>query len=107
MCRESNYFYYSKTLEGEQYRVSCRRRVPPGTGPPTGPAHTRAAQLRWGAQQTHVERRAAWTCKTLGSFLIGGQRHNLWSPGQGGKARFAAAAGVRIDCPRPSIVPVP
>ena len=34
--REGKYFYYSKTLEGEQYRVSCRRRMPPGMGPPTG-----------------------------------------------------------------------
>ncbi|KAK9844192.1 hypothetical protein WJX81_007696 [Elliptochloris bilobata] len=33
--REGNYYYYSKTLEGEQYRVSCRRRMPPGAGPPT------------------------------------------------------------------------
>ena len=36
-CREGKYFYYSKTLAGEQYRVNCRRRMPPGMGPPTGP----------------------------------------------------------------------
>ena len=36
-CREGKYFYYSKTLEGEQYRVNCRRRMPLGMGRPTGP----------------------------------------------------------------------
>ena len=30
------YYYYSRTLEGQQYRVHCRRKVPSGQGPPSG-----------------------------------------------------------------------
>ncbi|KAK9830261.1 hypothetical protein WJX72_010654 [[Myrmecia] bisecta] len=33
--RHEGYYYYSRTLEGEQYRVHCRRRVPPLAGPAT------------------------------------------------------------------------
>lgn len=35
-CREEGYFYYSRTLEGQQYSVHARRRAPAGMGPPTG-----------------------------------------------------------------------
>ena len=31
----SGFYYYSRTLEGAQYRVHCRVAVPPGAGPPT------------------------------------------------------------------------
>ncbi|KAK9810609.1 hypothetical protein WJX73_004170 [Symbiochloris irregularis] len=33
--RESGYYYYSRTLEDQQYRVHCRRKVPSGQGPPS------------------------------------------------------------------------
>jgi len=31
--RRGGYYYYSRTLEGQQYRMYCRRRVPPGAKP--------------------------------------------------------------------------
>ncbi len=34
--RDRDYFYYSRTLEGKQYKVICRRRVPAQSGPPSG-----------------------------------------------------------------------
>ena len=34
-CRYSGYYYYTRTLEGQQYKVHCRRRVPPGAGAPS------------------------------------------------------------------------
>lgn len=52
--REGKYFYYSKTLEGEQYRVSCRRRMPPGMEPPTGVTvltHSEQVRVMWGRDQ--------------------------------------------------------
>jgi hypothetical protein len=33
--RHGAYYYYSRTREGQQYRVHCRRRVPPSAGPPS------------------------------------------------------------------------
>lgn len=33
--RYEGYYYYSRTVEGGQYRVRCRRRLPPGTPPPS------------------------------------------------------------------------
>lgn len=33
--RDGPFFYYSRTLEGKQYRVHCRRRLPPNAGPPS------------------------------------------------------------------------
>jgi hypothetical protein len=29
------YYYYSKTLEGGQYKIHCRRKVPEAAGPAT------------------------------------------------------------------------
>jgi Prolyl oligopeptidase, N-terminal beta-propeller domain len=34
--RHHGFYYYTRTLEGAQYRVHCRRAVPSGTGPQTG-----------------------------------------------------------------------
>ena len=34
--RYHEYYYYTRTEEGKQYSVHCRRRVPPGAGPVTG-----------------------------------------------------------------------
>ena len=34
--RDKGYFYYSRTLEGKQYKVICRRKVPEKAGPPSG-----------------------------------------------------------------------
>lgn len=28
--RHGDFYYYSKTLEGQQYKIHCRRRVPTG-----------------------------------------------------------------------------
>ena len=33
--RKGGYYYYSRTLEGAQYRVHCRCKVPTSAGPPT------------------------------------------------------------------------
>lgn len=33
--RYQGYFYYTRTEEGAQYALHCRRRVPPGLGAPT------------------------------------------------------------------------
>ena len=33
--RHGEYYYYSETLEGKQYRVHKRRLAPPGAGPDT------------------------------------------------------------------------
>lgn len=33
--RDSGYMYYSRTLEGQQYRVHCRRKLPADAPPPT------------------------------------------------------------------------
>ena len=33
--RFKGYFYYTRTLEGAQYAVHCRRPLPPGAAPPT------------------------------------------------------------------------
>lgn len=33
--RFKNYFYYTRTLEGAQYAVHCRRALPPGVPPPS------------------------------------------------------------------------
>ncbi|KAK9831069.1 hypothetical protein WJX74_002118 [Apatococcus lobatus] len=33
--REKGYFYYSRTLEGKQYKVHCRRKVSEQAGPPS------------------------------------------------------------------------
>ena len=38
--REDGYFYYTRTLEGKQYSVHARRRVPDSLGAPTGKDHT-------------------------------------------------------------------
>ena len=35
-CREEGFYYYIQTIEGLQYSVHKRRRVPPTAGPPTG-----------------------------------------------------------------------
>lgn len=35
LCRYKNYFYYTRTLEGAQYAVHCRRALAPGAPPPT------------------------------------------------------------------------
>ena len=35
-CRDGPYMYYSRTEEGKQYRVHCRRRLADGAGPPSG-----------------------------------------------------------------------
>ena len=34
--RKHGYYYYTRTAEGQQYQVHCRRRVPPGAGPRAG-----------------------------------------------------------------------
>lgn len=34
--RHQGYFYYTRTEEGKQYRIHCRRPVPESMGPPTG-----------------------------------------------------------------------
>jgi protease II len=34
--RHGPYFYYSRTVEGGQYRINCRRPVPPTMGSPSG-----------------------------------------------------------------------
>jgi hypothetical protein len=33
--RYAGYYYYSRTEEGQQYKVHCRRKVPPGAAPPS------------------------------------------------------------------------
>ena len=39
--RHGPYFYYSRTVEGGQYRINCRRPLPPNMGTPSGTAATR------------------------------------------------------------------
>ena len=39
--RDKGYFRYSKTLQGKQYKVICRRKVADGSGPPSGDPLTR------------------------------------------------------------------
>ena len=34
--RHGPYFYYSRTVEGGQYRINCRRPMPPSMGTPSG-----------------------------------------------------------------------
>ena len=34
--REDGYFYYTQTLDGQQYALHARRRVPDSAGPPSG-----------------------------------------------------------------------
>jgi hypothetical protein len=41
--RHGPYFYYSRTVEGGQYRINCRRPLPPSLGAPSGTA----ARLRF------------------------------------------------------------
>lgn len=38
MCgdREDGYYYYTRTLDGQQYAVHARRRIPDTAGPPSG-----------------------------------------------------------------------
>ena len=43
--RDKGYFYYSRTLEGKQYKVICRRQVPKNAGPPSGGFFTPDANL--------------------------------------------------------------
>lgn len=38
--REEGFYYYIQTIEGLQYSVHKRRRVPPTAGPPTGQVHS-------------------------------------------------------------------
>jgi oligopeptidase B len=33
--RYQGFYYYTRTEEGQQYALHCRRRVPPGLGPAT------------------------------------------------------------------------
>ncbi len=30
--RHGEFYYYTKTLEGQQYKIHCRRRIPVGAG---------------------------------------------------------------------------
>lgn len=34
-CRHGGFYYYTRTQEGQQYKIHCRRAVPAGAGPPT------------------------------------------------------------------------
>lgn len=34
-CRYQQFYYYTRTEEGQQYAVHCRRRLPAGVGPPS------------------------------------------------------------------------
>ena len=40
-CRRGGYFYYTRTLEGQQYQVYCRRKVSAGAGAPSGTPSSR------------------------------------------------------------------
>ena len=33
-CRYDSFYYYTRTLEGQQYAVHCRRKLPPGAAAP-------------------------------------------------------------------------
>lgn len=46
--RYQGYYYYTRTEEGQQYALHCRRRVPPGQGAPTeadGPDDTQPEEI--------------------------------------------------------------
>jgi len=48
MHRYQGYYYYTRTEEGQQYALHCRRRVPPGQGAPTeadGPDDTQPEEI--------------------------------------------------------------